>query len=137
MSLSWMPLPFPSCPYCDQSWETSCHRDCYTNGEIVVEPYLREAKCAGCGQQWTIMQTTFCCSCGHIFSAADVEDALSTMTLISKRLVQQIKQMEQSENKIYQSYRQSFNEWLYDLSFELGKLVGKAAAAIIKWLRNI
>ena len=137
MSLSWIPLPFPSCPSCNKSWMTCYHRDCYFNGEIVVEPYTREAKCEGCSERWPIMQTTFYCSCGHIFTAWDVENALSAVALLKERLVKQIQSMEMSESAINRSYQQSFNHWLYDLSYELGNLLGAVASSVLKWLRKL
>jgi hypothetical protein len=133
----WMPLPFPTCPSCYNSWVICYHRNCYVNGEIVAEPYLRLAKCEGCSSQWDIMQTTFYCSCGHIFQASEVEKALSTATLLRSRLIQHIQSIDQAEDYISRTTNKSFSQWLDKLSYELGKLVGKTAAQLRKWIQSL
>ena len=43
----WMSLPFPKCPRCQKFWVKTYHC-CSVPGEVLVEPYQRQAKCCGC-----------------------------------------------------------------------------------------
>ena len=82
----WMSLPFPKCPRCQKFWVKTYHC-CSVPGEVLVEPYQRQAKCCGCSEQWFVMNTSFNCSCGYTFSASEVENALSTMYKFSNNTV--------------------------------------------------
>ena len=133
----WSPLPFPTCPNCHNSWVKSYHLDCYANGELLVELYLRQTKCEGCGQRWSSLPTTFHCSCGHVFHSSEIENAISTTISVRERLLKQIQSMEQSETSIHQTAHSSLAQWLNGASFELGKLFGIAAVTIKHWLEGL
>lgn len=134
MSDTWIPLPFPACPACRQSWVRSYHRDCKARGEIVVEPYRRQAKCQGCWVQWTLVQTRFYCTCGRTFNANDVESALSTSELMRDRLRAQFKAMEEAERSIRAKSEGSFSQWIYDVAESLGYAAGTIVGTIKRWL---
>jgi len=35
--MSWIPLPFPKCPKCGNSWAISYHRNCPYKSDVEVE----------------------------------------------------------------------------------------------------
>lgn len=137
MSSLWMPLPFPRCPKCGQSWVRCYHKDCYTGGEVVVEPYSREAKCDGCGRQWAVMNTNFYCSCGYVFHSRDVENALTTAELLRQALLQQIRDMDEATLRIRRRSKESFTQWLYDITYDLGSVAGAVVGTIKRWLDEL
>ncbi|MGB7275932.1 MAG: hypothetical protein WBC69_21770 [Geitlerinemataceae cyanobacterium] len=120
----WIPLPFPKCPRCFQSWVRSYHRNCSTAAEVLVEPYLRQVKCEACYKQWELMQNSFFCSCGYTFQASDVEVALSTSELLKHRLLQKIAEMDYFEQLVVQTSKKSFNSWVEEISYEIGRFLG-------------
>ena len=96
-----------------------------------------QAKCDGCQRQWPVMQTSFHCSCGYVFQAHSVSEALSTASLIRQKLMEQIQSMDKAELRIRQTFSHSFTEWLNEMSFEFGFAFGTIAAYIKKWLDQV
>lgn len=137
MSSQWLPLPFPKCTRCNQSWVITYHRDCDSGAEVLVEPYRRQAKCDGCGEQWNLMSSAFSCSCGYEFHASDVEEALSTSSILRQRLLQKIYEMDQSEIAIVQASQSSFNRWMENVSFEIGRFLGTTGASLKRLITNL
>jgi len=133
----WIPLPFPKCPRCRQSWVRSYHSNCSTGAEVLVEPYARQVKCEGCYKQWALMQNSFSCSCGYTFQASDVEAALSTTELLKQRLLQKIAEMDRFEQIIVQTSKRSFNAWVENISYEIGKFLGTTVANAQQLIRGI
>jgi hypothetical protein len=121
---TWIPLPFPKCPKCHQSWVKSYHSNCSTEAEILVEPHLRQVKCKGCCKQWRLMNSSFSCSCRYAFRASEVEIALSTSELLRQRLLQKIQEMNYFEQVIIRTSKKSFNSWIEKVSYEIGKILG-------------
>lgn len=124
----WIPFPFPKCPKCQKSWATNYHRDCSFNAELLVEPYQRQVKCSSCSQQWHILDSQFYCSCGYQFNSSEVEDALSTTQLLRQRLLQKINEMDRYEQSIISKSQNSFQDWVYNISYEIGRVLGTTAS---------
>ncbi|NET86795.1 MAG: hypothetical protein F6K45_01550 [Kamptonema sp. SIO1D9] len=131
----WISLPFPKCPRCQQSWVRSYH-DCLWNGEALVEPYQRQAKCQGCGQQWLLLNSNFNCSCGYSFSAWEVENALSTTQLLRNRLLEKLNEMDSYERTIISKSQSSFQQWIYDISYEIGRVLGTTVSKTQELIKN-
>jgi hypothetical protein len=131
----WMPLPFPKCPRCHDSWVKSYH-DCFSNGEVLVEPYQRQAKCCGCSKQWDLLNSNFNCSCGYTFSASEVENALSTTQLLKQRLIQKLNEMDSFERSITTKSQSSFKQWIGSISYEIGRLLGTTASQAKQLIDN-
>lgn len=131
----WIPLPFPKCPRCHDSWVKSYH-DCFSSGEVLVEPYQRQAKCCGCGKQWYLLNSNFNCSCGYTFNASEVENALSTTQLLRNRLLQKLNEMDSFERSINMKSQNSFREWIGNISYEIGRLLGTTASKAKQLIEN-
>lgn len=82
------------------------------------------------------METSFQCTCGNIFGAAEVEAALSTVTLLKQRLIQQIRDIDVTESQIRYQTATSFSTWLSVHGYDIGTLLGKAAAKLVTWLEK-
>lgn len=130
-----MPLPFPKCPRCKKSWVKSYH-DCFSNGEVLVEPYQRQAKCCGCSKKWDLLNSNFNCSCDYTFGASEVENALSTTQLLRQRLIQKLNEMDTLERIIKTKSQSSFREWIGTISYEIGKLLGTTASQAKQLINN-
>lgn len=137
MSSVWIPLPFPRCPSCHSSWVRCYHRDCYTGGEILVEPYLKQARCEGCSLQWHVMDTTFYCSCGYVFHASEVDEALYSFSVLKDRLIQQIRDMDRHEKMILRSSEDSLLRWVDQVAYEVGRLLGTTIGVPLEHLRRL
>lgn len=82
------------------------------------------------------MNTTFYCSCGYVFHATDVEDALSAIALVKNRLIKQIQSLGDAENRIREKSQNSLRRWLGETSYEVGKNLGKVAAYLKRLIDN-
>lgn len=132
-----IPLPFPTCSNCTQSWVECRHRSCQAQGKLLIEPRSRIVQCDACYKEWELSQTTFYCSCGYIFQASDVENAINTVNLLKEQLLQQIRSMEQAEISIQQTTQESLGKWLNNTSNELGKVLGYTVGKLIKWFDGL
>jgi hypothetical protein len=137
VSLSWIPLPFPECPRCRSSWVQCNHFKCSENGEIFVEPYLQEAKCVGCQKQWPLRQTRFHCSCGYTFNSEEVSEALSTSSLVRKKILEQINEIDFTEKQIKDTVKNSLVSWLSSLGYKLGFAVGTFIKYVDKCIEQL
>jgi hypothetical protein len=79
------------------------------------------------------MRTTFHCSCNYTFSAQAVRNALTSTSLLRDRLAREIMAMDQAETRIRQKSTSSFEEWMNDLGYELGRLAGSISAWAKDW----
>ncbi|MEC4804641.1 MAG: hypothetical protein SAJ72_10335 [Jaaginema sp. PMC 1080.18] len=131
----WIPLPFPKCPSCQESWVRSYH-DCLFSGEALVELDERQVKCCSCGKQWYLLNSNFNCSCGYTFQALEVEDALSKTQLLRQRLLQKINEMDFFEKSISTKSQSSFQQWISSISYEIGRLLGTTAGVAKNLIEN-
>jgi hypothetical protein len=131
----WIPFPFPKCPRCHDSWVKSYH-DCLFSGEVLVEPYQRQAKCEGCSKQWNLLNSNFNCSCGYTFQSREVESALSTTQLLRNRLLQKLNEMDNYEKNIMSKSQSSFQKWIYNISYEISRLLGTTVSKTQEIIKN-
>jgi hypothetical protein len=134
---SRLPLPFPACPVCRQSWVRSYHRGCTGAGEFLVAPSSRQAICEGCDRAWSLDQVRFHCACGHEFGPNDVAAALSMAGLVKARLIENMRGMDLAENRIRSRRRESFSQWLYEIAESVGYAAGSIVGTINRWLDAI
>ncbi len=132
----WMAFPFPKCPSCGKQWGKNYHKDCLFNGQLLVEPYERQVKCESCSEQWHILNSKFYCSCGYQFYSSEVETALSTTQLLRQRLLQKINEMDSYERSIKTKSQSSFQQWIYDISYEIGRVLGTTASKAQELIKN-
>ena len=81
---TFLPLPFPRCNGCGESWTTSYHKGC--GGELEVEPGSEAVACGKCNSGWQLRDSRFHCSCGAVFSAVEVSDAIDNLVLMVRQL---------------------------------------------------
>lgn len=132
----WIAFPFPKCPSCGKQWGKNYHKDCLFNGQLLVEPYQRQVKCESCNSQWYILDSKFHCSCGYQFYPSEVEDALSTTQLLRQRLLQKLNEMDSYEKSIISKSENSFQEWIHEISYEIGKALGTTVAKTQEIIKN-
>ncbi len=119
-----VPLAFPECPVCDRRWSESKHRGCSSNGSVSIDPDTERVECGGCFASWGIWQSSFYCSCGHIFDAEDSEAAVSEVIRAASSLAAEMDRYAEDMRRIRSSSDRSFQEWLGDLAFRLGGATG-------------
>jgi len=83
------------------------------------------------------MDTRFYCSCGHIFSASEVRNALQAGSALKQKLIQQLREMDIAEQDIHDRTSNSLHRWIYDLSFEVGNLLGISVIRIRNAIRKL
>ena len=134
---NWIPLPFPKCPKCYESWSESYHKNCETNGQIEVEPYKELSRCRSCYKEWNLFKTRFFCSCGYSFDSNEVGDAIRKTLSLKKRLHQMLIDMDFDEQKIENISNESISSWLNKKSYEISNSLGKIAGKILKIISNM
>jgi hypothetical protein len=97
---------------------------------MLVEPYRRRTRCDGCGATGNLDVTRFHCSCGYVFAAAAVQDALSTGELLRSRLLAYVESMRIAEQNIAIKSKTDLQGWLRRIGFDLGKLMGHLAGKV-------
>jgi len=83
------------------------------------------------------MQNSFSCSCGYTFQASDVESALTTSALLKQRLLNKIAEMDYFEQAIIQTSQRSFNAWVEEISYEIGRVLGTTVTAAQQLIKGI
>lgn len=132
-----LPLPFPACPACSQSWVRCHHRECPPDSDIDLETETRRAHCSFCGASWPVDTTQFICSCGHRFNATEVAAAISNATLLRQRLLRQIEAMDASESRIRTQTRESRESWLASTLERLASGAGYRLGSMVRYIRNL
>ncbi|WP_254568507.1 hypothetical protein [Oscillatoria sp. HE19RPO] len=132
----WIAFPFPKCPNCGKQWGKNYHRNCLFNGQLLVEPYQRQVKCEFCIEQWHILNSKFYCSCGYQFYSSEVEDALSTNQLLRQRLMKKLEEMDFYEKSMISKSTNSFEDWIYGISYEIGNLLGTTVSKAQELIKN-
>ena len=128
--MSWLPLPFPKCPSCGNSWEICYHRNCSLNGEVEVEIYLNKSRCSSCYSEWNLFSSQFYCSCGYSFSASEVQSALDKTIELKRKLEKMLREMHFTNSEIRNTTYNSFRSWLGKVSYGIGRTFGKIAKVI-------
>lgn len=135
--MSWIPLPFPSCPKCGNSWAMSYHRNCPYGSDIEVETIRNHSRCRPCDLEWSTLDSTFYCSCGHVFSGREVENAILKTLELKEKLANFLREMNFDEKRIENVSKDSFKSWLNKASYEIGLALGTIAGTIVKIISNI
>lgn len=135
--MSWIPLPFPKCPKCHNSWSLSYHKDCPHNSDVEVETILKRSRCSPCNLEWSTLDGQFHCSCGHVFIGREVESAILKTLELKEKLAHYLKEMDFDERRIEVIAKDSIKSWLNKTSFELGKKLGIIAGTIIRIITSI
>lgn len=126
----WQPLPFPTCAGCGRGWVSCFHVNCCGSTEILVHPASRQSYCPDCRATWGLMDSVFHCLCGAVFSAKDVEEALSADALIRARLIEEMRKMSAEEEAIFKSASTSLMAWTRSAFYEIGRLSGRVFRAL-------
>ena len=78
----------------------------------------------------------FHCTCGRQFTASEVREALSTASLMRRRLISQIESMSAADLATKRAAHDSLSGWLESVTAQLGELLGRAAGKAVKWWRE-
>jgi len=135
--MSWIPLPFPKCPQCGNSWSLSYHKGCPYNGDIEVETIQKHSRCKPCNLEWSTLDGEFHCNCGYIFLGREVESAILKTLELKEKLAQFLKEMDFDEQKIESLAKNSVKSWLNKTSYEFGKTLGTVAGTIFRIIASI
>ncbi|MEX3653890.1 hypothetical protein ABFW14_12200 [Mycolicibacterium fortuitum] len=129
MTIRFLPLPFPACPGCNNSWKTSFHRNC--GGEIEVEPITRAVRCGSCDNRWIVYDSTFYCSCGNVFSAQEVHKAIDELMSMCLRLIDIIEESEAADKLRKTRAESSLRIFTSELVRGLGAAAGFAIEKLL------
>ena len=127
----WLPLPFPECVACGKSWGQCVHADCY--GAIDVEPMSGKVKCLTCDASWLVWESSFLCPCGARFGASQIEDGLAEMLDYCRQLVYEMSLNARAREQRQEMGRESMRSFMVGVMQGLGKLVGVAVEAALRF----
>lgn len=134
----WLPFPFPRCPECWEQWAYSYHRDCAYRGRIELDPDTKHCRCEGCWTSWIVWQTQFYCSCGHIFSSDDVDDAIrdimATLSMFASIVDQNTREAARVRNQGEASLRSWIQDFAKGVAGSMGSLLGTLAGTLARIL---
>jgi hypothetical protein len=131
---SWYPLPFPKCPSCSKAWASSSHRGCSAGGQLEVEPWHENVRCVGCGVQWRLRASTFYCTCGAIFTADQVDAAVSELIRATRGLYEELARRSAEIAAIKSRSEASFGAWLGQVAQMVGGAAGFLVGKLVKVL---
>ena len=83
-----IPLPFPYCTHCKEQSAYSYHHRDDCNGLLEIDPDTETVVCSACGREWDIWESRYYCSCGNVFDAVDVKEAVDELTEKSVKKLQ-------------------------------------------------
>lgn len=83
------------------------------------------------------MDTTFYCSCGYVFRASEVNEALYSYSVLKDRLVQQIRDMDLHESMILRRSEDSFVDWINQVAYEVGRILGTTIGVPLEHLKRL
>ncbi|MBQ2633256.1 MAG: hypothetical protein IJF88_01585, partial [Oscillospiraceae bacterium] len=78
----YIPMPFPRCPQCGKIGSSGFHR--YCGGELEIDPETEMVYCPKCGKKWALRDSRYYCSCGNVFEASEVVEAIEEMLIICR-----------------------------------------------------
>lgn len=136
--MAWLPFPFPECPNCHRQWAYSYHYQCPQSGQVEIDPDARQVRCSSCRERWSVWDNKFICSCGDIFSTADVRAAINDI-IETARLFERIVQDNRREAAKAKSLGESsLRVWIQGVAQviggRLGGLLGTIAGAVARRL---
>jgi hypothetical protein len=125
-----LPLPFPKCPKCDESWKQCIHKNCGGSLEINVSSQI--VHCLYCDNSWQLFESRYWCKCGHVFNAVDVRDGLNTMIEISRIAMEELEKAAEAASTRKALSEASLRAFLGAFVQKLGKAAGKATWSLIE-----
>lgn len=125
-----IPMPFPKCPKCQQSWKQSSHTD--GGGLLEIDPYKHEVYCTKCGRHWNLWDSKYHCACKHTFLPEDVDSAIIAMLEVCKIAIDELEKRNIAINDRSDLYRVSFREFLISFMGTLGNWAGLAIETILR-----
>ena len=129
-----IPLPFPKCPKCKESYKQSTHKDC--GGLLEIEPYLQEVYCTRCSNHWNLWDSEYHCRCEHIFRPKDVNKAIKTMLNVCKTAIDELERRNLAIRERNDLYRSSVREFLISFMGTLGNWAGLAIETIFQFFKK-
>lgn len=127
-----IPLPFPRCASCDQAWGQSRHHIC--GGGVDVEPLSGAVVCTECLHGWRIWESDFLCSCGAIFSASEIEDALGQLLDDCRELLFELQAIERARDTRRLSSESSARAFIYEVAKSVGRATGMVIETLVRLL---
>jgi hypothetical protein len=124
MTMSWLPFPFPECPYCGRTWAYSYHHDCPHGSQVEVEPHLRLIRCESCQEDWGIQENKFICACGSMFGEADAQAAVDDIVAATRLLAAVVEGNQQEVVRARQLGEGSLRLWIQGIATEMGGSIG-------------
>jgi hypothetical protein len=129
--MAWLQFAFPECPRCAESWKSSVHKDCGRGGTLELDPDAKQVRCDGCARQWNVWDSQFYCSCGHLFTAWEVDSALNEVIRAAHLLAQIIEQHRADLMAIQRAGQDSLRGWFARVAENVGGTLGKVLGTIV------
>jgi hypothetical protein len=135
--MSWLPFPFPECPYCGRKWAYSYHHACHYGGQVEVDPDLRLVRCESCQEEWGVWDNKFICLCGATFQAADVQTAIDDIIATARLFAYIVESNQREVERARQLGEGSLRMWIQGIAHGIGGHLGGLLGAIAGSLARI
>lgn len=123
-------LPFPACPNCETKSPTSYHKDC--GGKLRIETQTDIVYCDKCDHQWDIWESNYHCSCGHCFSAQEVQITLTAVLVGCRVAAEELAGQNMAKQERLKTSQTSLRKFLEGFFGKLGYSFGVAVGTIIE-----
>ena len=133
-----IPLPFPYCQKCGKKSLNSYHHTGSCGGLLEIDPDTIEVTCTKCKHSWNIWNSRYFCSCGNVFEAKEVKEAVDELIEDCKLCAEEIELLEQARRirrKVSQDSKETFVAGLLDeLGHSVGKIAGYAFTKLVEFI---
>lgn len=133
-----IPMPFPQCTECGEQSKQAIHRNC--GGKLYIYPYSNIVQCSKCDHIWNIWDSTYYCSCGHVFQSKDIKQSLVNLLEACKQCANELEKQQRLHDyrmKISEaSLKAFFVAILEKFGYQLGIATGVAIEFLIKLFKT-
>lgn len=101
---------------------------------MEIEPWRERVRCSGCGEAWTLHDSTFYCSCGRVFSSTEVDSALSEVVRATRSLYQELRNRTAELTSLERRTEASFAAWIGQVAGIVGGAAGYLVGRLVRLL---
>lgn len=141
----WLSVAFPTCPRCRSNSNKCYHKDCPSGGydPMEINSDTSYVRCPSCNRSWHIKESSYYCTCNHVFSAYDVEVEVDAIVANARLIAQEIQRTAATrqrinamttrdiETKARETIKKSFGEKVWAA---LKDMLPAIVAAVKAWL---
>lgn len=130
-----IPMPFPRCNNCGEQSKQAIHRNC--DGKLYISPYSNIVHCSKCGHEWNVWDSTYYCSCGHVFQSKDIKQSLVDLLEACKQCADELEKQQRLRNHRMELSEASLKSFFGAILEKFGYQLGIATGVVLEFLMKI